>query len=156
MAILFNKYFSDQFSIPSNYDIEVYFDNDPYHNHKLSESTVLGLLKKMNYNKAAGPDGIQSKIMKYCAKCLAKPLTIIFNKCFESGSLPNKWKLANVVPVFKKGEKSSVTNYRPISLTCLPLKIFEYCIRDLLLSKCENQIRDTQHGFRTNRSCLTQ
>ena len=110
----------------------------------------------MNANKAAGPDGIQSKIMKFCAKGLAKPLTIIFNRCFDSGILPKKWKLANVVPVFKKGDKSSVTNYRPISLTCLPMKIFEYCIRDLLLTKCEHLIKDTQHGFRKNKSCLTQ
>ena len=156
IANLFNKYFSDQFSSPSKYEIDVNFDNDPLLDHSFHELDVFDLLRKMNANKAAGPDGIQSKIMKFCAKGLAKPLTIIFNKCFLSGALPKKWKLANVVPVFKKGDKASVTNYRPISLTCLPMKIFEYLIRDLILNKCEHLIRDTQHGFRNNKSCITQ
>ena len=156
MANLFNKYFSDQFSSPSVYDIDINYSNDPFHDIQFEELNVRNLLKNMNGNKAAGPDGIQSKIMKSCSVGLAKPLTIIFNACFSSAILPNKWKTANIVPVFKKGDKSSVTNYRPISLTSLPMKIFEYCIRDLLLEKCDLLIRDSQHGFRKNRSCLTQ
>ena len=117
---------------------------------------VFDLLRKMNANKAAGPDGIQSKLIKMCAKGLAKPLTIIFNKSFKTGFIPKKWKLANVVPIFKKGEKSSVTNYRPISLTSLPMKVFEYCIRDLLMIKCKDLLKNNQHGFRQGKSCLTQ
>ena len=74
--------------------------------------------------------------MKYCARGLAKPLSIIFNQIFKTGKIPDKWKLANVVPVFKKGDKSSVTNYRPISLTSLPMKIFENCIKDLIIQQC--------------------
>ena len=123
---------------------------------KFDENVVFGLLRKMNANKAAGPDGIQSRLIKLCAKGLAKPLTILFNKFFETGKIPKNWKLANVVPVFKKGDKSSVANYRPISLTCLPMKIFEYCIKDLLMLKCEHLIKDNQHGFRSEKSCLTQ
>ena len=64
--------------------------------------------------------------------------------------------MANVVPIFKKGEKSSVTNYRPISLTSLPMKVFEYCIRDLLMIKCKDLLKNNQHGFRQGKSCLTQ
>ena len=64
--------------------------------------------------------------------------------------------MANVVPIFKKGDKSSVTNYRPISLTCLSMKIFEYCIRDLLMLKCKELLKCNQHGFRNGKSCLTQ
>ena len=64
--------------------------------------------------------------------------------------------MANVVPIFKKGDKSSVTNYRPISLTSLTMKIFEYCIKDLVMLKCEDLIKDNQHGFRNGKSCLTQ
>ena len=75
------------------------------------EKKLFDLLKKMNSNKAAGPDGIHSKLMKMCAKGLAKPLTKIFNLSFKTGTIPLKWKLANVVPVFKKDDKSSVTNY---------------------------------------------
>ena len=156
VANLFNKYFSDQFSSPSTYDINIDFSNDPHSEEKLDEKSIFDLLRKMNANKAAGPDGIQSKLMKMCAKGLAKPLAILFNNIFKSGNIPSKWKLANVVPVFKIGDKNSVTNYRPISLTSLPMKILEYCIKDLLMSQCEHLIKDNQHGFRSNKSCLTQ
>ena len=54
---------------------------------------------------------------KNCASTLAKPLTIMFNIFYVTGSIPNEWKLASVVPVHKKDVKSSVENYRPISLT---------------------------------------
>ena len=91
-----------------------------------------------------------------CAKGLANPLIILFNKSFETGVIPKKWKLANVVPIFKKGEKTSVENYRPISLTSLLMKIFEYCIKDLMLIKCQDLLKDNQHGFRNGKSCLTQ
>ena len=153
---LFNKYFSDQFSSPSKYDIDINFSDDLFKETKFDEKNVFDLLRKMNANKAAGPDGIQSKLIKMCAQGLAKPLTKLFNVSFKTGKIPKKWKLANVVPVFKKGDKSSVTNYRPISLTCLPMKIFEYCIRDLLINECESLLRDNQHGFRLGKSCLTQ
>ena len=156
VAALFNRYFSDQFSSSSNYNIDITFENDPFINKNFSEKSIFDLLIKVNANKAAGPDGIQSKMLKSCARGLAKPLCLIFQKCFTSGSIPNKWKLANVVPVFKKGNKNSVENYRPISLTCLPMKIFEYLIRDMLMSKCKHLIKDNQHGFLPEKSCLTQ
>ena len=110
----------------------------------------------MNTNKAAGPDGFQSKLIKMCAKGLAKPLSLLFNKSFKTGVIPKKWKMANVVPIFKKGDKSSVDNYRPISLTSLFMKTFEYCIKDLILLKSNDIIKENQHGFRSGKSCLTQ
>ena len=156
VANLFNKFFSDQFSTPSSYDIDINFEGDTLHDFKFEENKISGLLRNMNANKAAGPDGLQSKLLKSCAKGLAKPLSILFNKCYTMGKLPNKWKLANVIPIFKKGNKGSVENYRPISLTCLPMKIFEYCIRDMLMTKCDHLLNDNQHGFRPEKSCLTQ
>ena len=56
IANLFNKYFSDQFSGPSKYDIDICLDNDPYIGLKFEEKTIFDLLRNMNPNKAAGPD----------------------------------------------------------------------------------------------------
>ena len=64
--------------------------------------------------------------------------------------------MATVVPVHKKGDKSLVENYRPISLTCLIMKVFERCISDELLSKCQDRIHSSQHGFLPGKSCTTQ
>ena len=153
---LFNKFFSDQFSNPSDYNININLENDPNINTVLRESDVYNFARKLNANKAAGPDNIHGKIIKLCARGLAKPLSILYNRCFHEGKIPKLWKLGSVVPVFKKGDKSSVENYRPISLTCLPMKIFEYCMRDLLMSKCSNLIDPRQHGFLPHKSCTTQ
>ena len=64
--------------------------------------------------------------------------------------------MANIVPVYKKGDKNCIENYRPISLTCIVSKIFEKCIRDELLSHCKDLIYDAQYGFMPNKSCVTQ
>ena len=70
--------------------------------------------------------------------------------------IPQEWKPALVVPVFKKGDKSNVENYRPISLICLSMKIFEYLIRDELMKKCGPLLDSGQHGFLPMKSCTTQ
>ena len=75
---------------------------------------------------------------------------------FNLGQIPQEWKLANVVPVHKKGDKSMVENYRPISLTCLIMKVFERCIRDELLTACKDLIHPSHHGFLPGKSCTTQ
>ena len=57
VAHLFNSYFSDQFSHPSNYSVEIDFSNDPYFDKVFDEKAIFDLLIKINVNKAAGPDG---------------------------------------------------------------------------------------------------
>ena len=67
---LFNRYFSDQFSNPSKYDIEINYSDDMFKDTDFNEKNVFDLLRKMNANKAAGPDGIQSKLIKCALKVL--------------------------------------------------------------------------------------
>ena len=153
---LFNKYFYDQFSDPSNYNIPINFYNDSNSHFEISHIDVRNLLKNINSNKAPGPDGIHGKILKNCAISIAYPLSIIFNTSFNTGTIPNEWKLAHVVPVHKKGTKSSVENYRPISLTCLTMKIFEKLVRNKIMAICEQKINRKQHGFLPAKSCTTQ
>ena len=104
---------------------------------------VILLLKDINPSKTTGPDGIHGMILRNCTSSLSKPLTIMFNISFVTGSIPNDWKLASVV----SDEKGSVKNFRPISLTSLIMKIFERCIRKDLLNSCEQFIGPRQHGF---------
>ncbi len=114
------------------------------------------VLKMLNASKAAGPDGIHGKVLKTCASSLAYPLSVLFNLSFVTGCIPPDWKLASIVPVFKKGDKSSVEDYRPISLTSLVMKVFERCVKTALFSVCQDVLDPRQHGFLTNRSCVTQ
>ena len=155
-AELFNEFFYDQFSCPSTYDIPFEPLDEPDKEFYISRFGVLKLLQNINSNKAAGPDGIHGKILKNCATSLALPLSLLYNKCYNIGSIPNEWKSANVVPFHKKGDKSLVENYRPISLTCLVMKTFEICIRDEIMARCSHLINGKQHGFLPEKSCTTQ
>ena len=83
-------------------------------------------------------------------------MSILFNISFSTGQIPTDWKSADVVPVHKKGDKTNVENYRPISLTSLVMKVMERIIRDEPYMKCQNRIGDKQYGFSPNRSCVTQ
>ena len=121
-----------------------------------SREDALLILKKLNPNKAPGPDGIHGKVLKNCAQSLAYPLSVLFNLSFSTGCIPPDWKLALVVPVLKKGDKSSVENYRPISLTSLVMKVFERCIKTALYAACSDLLDNRQHGFVNERSCTTQ
>ena len=157
-AELFNKFFYDQFSDESTYDIPI--DdcnlNNQLFNIQFDHMEICKLLRQINPNKAHGPDGIHGMILKKCAATLSYPLSTLFRASYNSGQIPNDWKLANVVPIHKKGSKNSVENYRPISLTSLVMKQYEKIIRVELMTICENKIQDCQHGFLPYKSCTTQ
>ncbi|CAJ0917801.1 unnamed protein product [Ranitomeya imitator] len=74
-----------------------------------------------------------------------------------TGSVPQDWRIANVVPIFKKGSKSEPGNYRPVSLTSIVGKIFEGFLKDVILDYLNenNCLTPYQHGFMRNRSCQT-
>ena len=156
---MFNNFFCAQFSDISNYNTVI--DSDRNHVNDcndliFSEEDVRKILKDINPSKATGPDNIDGIVLKKCSSVLARPLAYIFNLSYHSSYLPSEWKEANVVPVHKKGDKSLVKNYRPISLTCLVMKVFERLIRDKLFLICQDKISPHQHGFVPNKSCCTQ
>ena len=115
-ADMFNKFFQDQFSNPSTYNIDINFDTDDEFDIDFSPSRIETLLKGINTNKACGPDEIPGMVLKMCSRSLSCPLSIIYRLVYNTGSLLSQWKLTNIVPIHKKGDKKSVTNYRPISL----------------------------------------
>ena len=91
----------------------------------VTESELISLINKLNSNKAAGPDSIGPKLLKVVAPAVVTPLLYIFNLSFSTGVFPDRFKLAKVIPVFKKGDQSILQNYRPISLLSLFHKILE-------------------------------
>ena len=155
-ADLFNQFFFNQFSESSKYDININFTNDTSYNYKIDFREVRKILKSLNQHKSMGPDGISGRVLKMCAGSLAYPITYIYNLSFACGSLPSQWKMANIVPIHKKGDKSLVDNYRPISLTCIVMKVFEKCIRNELMNRCQDKLHPSQHGFLPGKSCTTQ
>ena len=110
-ANLFNHYFFQQFSEASNYEIDINFSNDSDFDINYSPESIEKLLKDVNINKAGGPDGILGIVLQRCSGVLAEPLSIIFKVIYNTGIVPSEWKLSNVVPIFKKGDKKDIKNY---------------------------------------------
>ncbi|MCP4490649.1 MAG: hypothetical protein GY820_25555, partial [Gammaproteobacteria bacterium] len=155
-ANLFNEFFEEQFTAASKYDVDIDYARDQDNDIDFSTSRIRKILKGINVNKSAGPDGIHGKILKNCREGIVYPLSCLFRISYNMGQIPAEWKLAHVVPIHKKGPKTSVENYRPISLTCLVMKVFEKVVREELLSKCHNKLNSNQHGFLPQKSCTTQ
>ena len=120
----------------------------------ISEQGVSKQLCLLNPNKASGPDQIPPWFLKTFAADIALIVTNIFWDSIDSGSVPHKWKEANVCAVFKKGKKSDPANYRPISLTCVASKIPEHIIHSFIMKHLNdhNILTDYHHGFRAKRS----
>ena len=121
-------------------------------------SGLLKLLLNINVHKAKGPDNIPGRLLKICAHELVDVYQILFQASLDQGIVPPDWKGANVVPLFKKGDKSKAENYRPISLTSISCKILEHVVHSNIMGHLDrfNILDDAQHGFRKRRSCVTQ
>ena len=113
-------------------------------------------LKAINPLKAYGPDQIPGRLLNECASEIAPLLTRLINLSLRGCCVPKDWKCTNIVPVFKKGNKEDVTNYRPISLLSLVSKIAEHLVFAHFYSFIAGNIYLLQHGFVKGCSTITQ
>ena len=118
---------------------------------------ILVELESLNEDKSTGLDDIPSSVLKNCARQLKYPLKVLFNKSMEEMTLPTDWKKARITPIFKKGKKKDVSNYRPVSITSQTCKVMERMVRKNLLRHLDENdfLSPSQHGFVSRRSCLT-
>ncbi|KFP60983.1 RNA-directed DNA polymerase from mobile element jockey, partial [Cariama cristata] len=106
----------------------------------IQEEAVSDLLLHLDMNKSMGSDGIRSRILKELADMFAKPLSIIYQQSWLTGEVPDNWRLANVTPIYEKGQKEDLGNYRPISLTSVPGKVME----QIILTEITGRVKDNQ------------
>ncbi|PKU44703.1 rna-directed dna polymerase from mobile element jockey-like [Limosa lapponica baueri] len=79
----------------------------------VEEDQVREQLRRLDIHKSMGPDGIPLRVLRELAEVIAGPLSIIFERSWRTGEVPEAWRKANVIPVFKKGKKEDLGNYRP-------------------------------------------
>ena len=94
-------------------------------NINVTENDVIDLLKDIDVTKATGPDGISPRLLKEAGSAISEPLSKLFNLSLKTKTVPDIWKRANVIPIYKKGKKTKIHNYRPISLLSCVGKLCE-------------------------------
>ena len=105
----------------------------PTHNTTLNIIVITDLevksaLQTLKAGKASGPNGLSNHILRELSSELSRPRCCLFNKSLQSGIVPASYKEANVCPIHKKGDRSNVCNYRPISLLISKNKVLERLI----------------------------
>ena len=94
----------------------------------VSDSNVYSELNKLDTFKAMGIDNIGPKILKFCSPALYLPIHHLFSLSMSHQCLPAEWCIHFIVPVFKSGDRTSIINYRPISLLCTISLVLECLI----------------------------
>ena len=160
IADIFNNYFTSVFSVPQGDKVDNGAGKFPAAEPSFSDivmhvGEVEAVLKSLDPDKATGPGEIPARIRKETATTIAPSLCKLFNRSLGEGYIPSEWKLADVVPVYKKDETDHVESYRPISLLCIISKVLERCVLNHIHDRLEDLIMDCQHMFRSGRSCVT-
>ena len=117
-----------------------------------SPTEIIETTSNIKMSKSTGHDDISSRVVKSYIHCFVEPLCYIFNKSICSGVVPEKLKLAKIVPLHKKGDIHDMSNYRPIAILPVFAKILEKIINHRLYDFLQNKnfLTDNQFGFRKN------
>ena len=118
------------------------------------ESEIKRFINNMDSRKSCRSDAPKIKFLKTSVNIITPVITKIFNLCIVKGVFPDSFKLAEVVPIFKSGNKNNMNNYRPISLLSPFSKIFESYVYDQLIQYLDKNevLYKLQYGFRKDSS----
>ena len=119
---------------------------------------IISLIRNLNPNKATDSDGMSGQMLLLCDNSVVLSLRVIFQNILVASTYSDTWKLANVTPIYKKGDKQLIKNYRPISLLPICGKMFEKIIFNNLYNyfTVNNLKTKNQSGFRPGDSTTNQ
>ena len=121
-----------------------------------TENEVKDLVKDICVTKSSAIDNVSNMVIKDVFSHMSKRVTDMFNASFKTNTVPSKWKVATIVPVFKSGDTKNVGNYRPIALTPTPCKLIERIVHKHIFNfiNHHNILTPHQGGFRPGRSTI--
>ena len=159
-ATIFNEFFHSVFSNKSA-SLPLSMPGSPSNATICNEipitiDNVFEVLSHLDTTKAMGIDQIPNCVLKFCSDSLCEPICYLFQQCINQSYLPSEWRIHKVTPIFKSGDKSSVKNYRPISLLCCISKVLELIVYNNIYDHVSSCISTNQFGFLRNRSTVQQ
>ena len=163
IANRFNDYFVSVFKDSPSIDLP--YDNSTatqYNGVKLSDVdvnvyNVTKILKNLPNKNSVDNDGFSYNILKKGGSFVSRFLSHFFSLTLKQSQIPDAWKKAIVTPIYKNGSKTSVRNYRPISITSCCSRILERIVNGKIIQHLvlNNVLNDTQHGFLPGKSTDT-
>ena len=100
----------------------------------MTEQEIKEICSSLRVGTATGFDNVPMSIIKESICSVSAPFTDIFNLSITSGIVPTELKTARVIPLFKTDDKSSISNYKPISLLPSFSNILEKVVYNRLMS----------------------
>lgn len=157
----FNSFFKSVYGHPishQNNDLMTscyYSSNDSLSRIDVTAEMVFKLLTSLDKSKGPGCDGIPPIFLSACARSLAFPVSVLFQRSLTECTFPTLWKKAQIIPIHKKGSRSVVENYRPISILNTLAKLFEKIVYGQVYPFISRGISYSQHGFLRGRSTVS-
>lgn len=160
-AKLLNEFFSEQTkldgALSSIPDVSSLNNNSrTFDTLHTTPQEVYNILSHLNVRKSSGIDEIPPRLLRECATGISESLSTVFNRSFTSARFPTAWKQALVIPIFKRGDKSSPGNYRPISLLPILSKVLERIVNNKLSRFLASWMAPNQSGFKRSDGTTSQ
>jgi hypothetical protein len=127
-------------------------DDDDDDGAGIDHETVKSLFRKLKVRKAAGPDGLGGRTLKWCATQLCTVFSQLFSWSLRTCEIPKIWKHSIISPIPKICKPKQLNDYRPVALTSIVMKCFERIILSRLLTFTHSEFDPLQFAYRNNRS----
>jgi len=121
---------------------------------EITREDLIRQLKRLKRGKAPGEDGIVNEAWRYMAKEIGEGLWKLINNIWKKGGIPEDWNKGIINPIYKRGEKSEINNYRGITLMDTAYKIYVSILNEKLMGEVDNKLQETQFGFRAGRGAI--
>eukprot|EP00061_Rhincodon_typus_P015041 g42497.t1 len=132
MAEELNRYFASDFMVEDTSNIPELLESQGAEMSvvAITKEKTVEILKGLKVDKSPRPDGLHPSVLKQIAENIVEALMVIVQESLKSGRIPENWKIAHVIFLFKKGGRQRTGNYRPVSLASVFDKILESIIKD--------------------------
>jgi hypothetical protein len=136
-------------------EYEIEYSNQLEAISPITKIEVMDTIKTTKCKKAAGPDGFYDEHLQESAQCQAELWSKLFNKCLESGNIPELWRKSTIITLYKdKGETNDPNSYRGIALESYIFKLLTRILTNRIVGKVNPKIPEKQFGFRRGRGTL--